>query len=874
MAQTFSVNQLKLNSQMLTGSVEGLFFNGNQVAFGTNAVPVERLVVAGSGLTSVNPDGSLHNGSLNTDLTLDVNADGQWGAGTLHVVNDILQVKDGGITAAKLAGSIGNSLLDDPTFNVSPDGGLTGDSPVSLGGTLSIGVNVDGSSLEIRSDEVGVKDLGITNALIANSTIQNAKLANDNFNVSPDGGLTGASNVALGGSLNLGVNVDDSSIELSSDQIRVKDGGITNAMLNGSISNANLANSSLTVTAGDGLKDGGAVSLGGGVTINVDVSDFAGDGLADDGSENLKVDPTVIRVFGGQTIYQPAGSDPALSIEGTASIKDLSITGTLTAIASNDLVVTDNIITLNTGDPGLVNGTGISLGTAGIEIWRGSGDWGDAAGQQIAGYDGDGVVRAQLLYNDNPGKDYWEAGLEGDMNMILLSRDDHTGYLVDVGKHDVLSERIISTGQTLWTRDETIQTLLQTQIDGNDTDIAANLAAIQSNDTDIANLNTLKADKVTDMIAGLGLVGGGTLASNRTFNVGAGAGITVGEDDISIATNAITNAMIANSTVSYGGVTLNLGGSDATPAFNLSDATDYKTTNLVGTITNSQLVNDDITVTAGSGVLLSTVGGFDAMQSANIALGGSVTLDVWTDNTTLEVFEDKLRVKGNIGNGHLENSSITLNGGDGLSPNSQTVSLGNAISLNVDATVVRTAGHQVIGGVKAWTDTGYFSDDLFVGGDLTVSGTTTTVHSQEVDVGDRIIRLNADQPTTLAPQFAAGFEIARGTRPTAQFLWNEPLDVWTSTNAGGTAYEVITKEKIIRNTISLPAVCEQKVDFRELHSHTFSSAPSVTLSVQGVDSTADVVIAQLSMVETTGFVCQFTEELTGNYKLHYVAASM
>lgn len=40
-----------------------------------------------------------------------------------------------------------------------------------------------------------------------------------------------------------------------------------------------------------------------------------------------------------------------------------------------------------------------------------------------------------------------------------------------------------------------------------------------------------------------------------------------------VDSSAISNAMLANSSVSYGGITLSLGGSDATPAFNLADAT-------------------------------------------------------------------------------------------------------------------------------------------------------------------------------------------------------------------------------------------------------------------------------------------------------------
>jgi hypothetical protein len=52
---------------------------------------------------------------------------------------------------------------------------------------------------------------------------------------------------------------------------------------------------------------------------------------------------------------------------------------------------------------------------------------------------------------------------------------------------------------------------------------------------------------------------------------------------------SIANAKLANSTVSYGGVSLALGASDATPAFDLSDATSYPTSSLSGTITNAQL---------------------------------------------------------------------------------------------------------------------------------------------------------------------------------------------------------------------------------------------------------------------------------------------
>ncbi len=61
---------------------------------------------------------------------------------------------------------------------------------------------------------------------------------------------------------------------------------------NDSIPIASLASDAVTITAGDGLKTGGSVTLGSSVTLDVDVSDFAGTGLKDEGSENLAIDFT------------------------------------------------------------------------------------------------------------------------------------------------------------------------------------------------------------------------------------------------------------------------------------------------------------------------------------------------------------------------------------------------------------------------------------------------------------------------------------------------------------------------------------------------------------------------------------------------------
>lgn len=67
-------------------------------------------------------------------------------------------------------------------------------------------------------------------------------------------------------------------------------------------------------------------------------------------------------------------------------------------------------------------------------------------------------------------------------------------------------------------------------------------------------------------------------------------------------------------------------------------------------------------------------------------------------------------------------------------------------------------------------------NDLTVTGDLVVNGTTTSVNSNIVEIGDNIITLNADE--TGAPSQDAGIEIERGTSSNVSLYWNETADKW------------------------------------------------------------------------------------------------
>lgn len=84
---------------------------------------------------------------------------------------------------------------------------------------------------------------------------------------------------------------------------------------------------------------------------------------------------------------------------------------------------------------------------------------------------------------------------------------------------------------------------------------------------------------------------------------------------------------------------------------------------------------------------------------------------------------------------------------------------------------------------------------LTVTGDLTVQGTMTTVDSQQVNIGDAIIMLNA--ATTGAPSEDAGFEIERGNSGNVSILWNETTNQWEATGIGANETLTGTPSKIL-----------------------------------------------------------------------------
>ena len=111
---------------------------------------------------------------------------------------------------------------------------------------------------------------------------------------------------------------------------------------------AGIENSTLTITAGDGLKTGGTFttnqSSDTAVTLNIDVSDFAGTGLEDDGSENLRLASQGTGISGG------GGSTLSITAAQTGITSVLNAALVIGRDADNDIdFATDNTIILRAG---------------------------------------------------------------------------------------------------------------------------------------------------------------------------------------------------------------------------------------------------------------------------------------------------------------------------------------------------------------------------------------------------------------------------------------------------------------------------------------------------------------------------------------------
>lgn len=139
-----------------------------------------------------------------------------------------LTINTGGVTNAMLAGSIDNAKLVNQSITIT-DGSTP--QAINLGGTLTftagsgMSVTQSGGTVTIAGANASTSAKGVAQFNATHFSVASGAVSAANMTVTAGNALTGGGAVTLGGTVSLDVAVDNASIEIASDALRLKDNG-------------------------------------------------------------------------------------------------------------------------------------------------------------------------------------------------------------------------------------------------------------------------------------------------------------------------------------------------------------------------------------------------------------------------------------------------------------------------------------------------------------------------------------------------------------------------------------------------------------------------------------------------------------------------
>ena len=304
----------------------------------------------------------------------------------------------------------------------------------------------------------------------------------------------------------------------------------------------------------------------------------------------------------------------------------------------------------------------------------------------------------------------------------------------------------------------------------------------QPNITSVGTLTALQVDNIN--------LNGNVLSSttgNLSITPVSGSTIVL-DGTVIVDAGVVTGATSITSTTFVGALTGN--SSTATTlqtARNFSASGDLTAPNVSF---NGGAAVDLVTTLATVNSNVGSFGGTTAIPSFTVNAKGLITAaSEVVISSTLDIAADSGTDNGVL----IGTDTLTVSGGTGVatsvSGDTITIDIGQAVATtsNVTFNNVTVNGTLASDDITAATMTA--SGHVVVQGNLTVNGTTTTVNSNTVAIGDSIMTLNTDETGT--PSENAGFEIERGTSTNVSLLWNEGTDYWQISD-GSTTSKIMT----------------------------------------------------------------------------------
>lgn len=192
--------------------------------------------------------------------------------------------------------------------------------------------------------------------------------------------------------------------------------------------------------------------------------------------------------------------------------------------------------------------------------------------------------------------------------------------------------------------------------------------------------------------------------------------------------------------------------------------------NIVTAVSNNE-VSFNLTT---SGVTAGSYGDSNTIAAFTVDEFGRITSVSTSDVTT------ELRVSDGTDTDvvNLIDETLTIAGGTGVtsavSNNQIELSIGQPVGTTDDVTFnnVTVNGQLNSDDITASTVT--------IFGNLTVTGNTTSVNTETINLADNIIVLNSNHDTGSAPTQDAGIEVKRGTEANALLRWDETYNLWVA----------------------------------------------------------------------------------------------